>query len=137
MRASGESVGETDAALWPADSTTIGRWREIYNEKAVRVPNGAWMTEKESLRILQEEQPYFVHRDKELLGIGLLNGNMICWVCACVPGAGADVVRALSHASFGEDLVLEVASANEKAIRLYQKLGFTLTAEKSRWYKIL
>ena len=36
----------------------------------------------------------------------------------------------------GAGMTLEVASTNEKAIRLYEKLGFLRTAEKVRWYRV-
>ena len=36
----------------------------------------------------------------------------------------------------GAQLRLEVASTNERAIRLYEKLGFIKTGEISRWYRV-
>ena len=36
----------------------------------------------------------------------------------------------------GERMKLEVASTNERAIRLYEKMGFIPVKEISRWYKI-
>ena len=36
----------------------------------------------------------------------------------------------------GAQMTLEVASTNERAIALYEKLGFLKTAELSRWYEI-
>ena len=35
-----------------------------------------------------------------------------------------------------EQITLEVASTNERAIHLYEKLGFVKTAELSRWYQV-
>jgi len=37
----------------------------------------------------------------------------------------------------GQTMELEVASTNERAIRLYERLGFVKTAELSRWYQVL
>ena len=37
----------------------------------------------------------------------------------------------------GDQMVLEVASTNERAIRLYRKLGLIPTGEKTRWYRVL
>jgi ribosomal protein S18 acetylase RimI-like enzyme len=36
----------------------------------------------------------------------------------------------------GQSMELEVASTNEKAIRLYGRFGFLKTAELSRWYRV-
>ena len=36
----------------------------------------------------------------------------------------------------GQGMTLEVASTNERAIRLYEKVGFLKTAELSRWYRV-
>jgi len=37
----------------------------------------------------------------------------------------------------GEQLVLDVASTNKRAIRLYEKLGLLKTSEVSRWHRVL
>ena len=36
----------------------------------------------------------------------------------------------------GDQMTLEVASTNKKAIRLYEKLGFLVTRELERWYSV-
>jgi ribosomal protein S18 acetylase RimI-like enzyme len=62
---------------------------------------------------------------------------MIESIIAVKPGAGRDVMLALCSSLSSERVVLEVASTNEKAIRLYEKLGFLKNAEISRWYDVL
>ena len=52
------------------------------------------------------------------------------------PGAGERVMRTLLSACSGETLRLEVASTNEKALRLYKRLGFFPTREIIRWYRV-
>ena len=37
----------------------------------------------------------------------------------------------------GGQITLEVASTNERAIRLYERLGFVKTREINRWYRVL
>lgn len=131
-----EALGDTEAALWPVQDDTISQWKEIYNQKAVKVPNAAWMTDADCREMLRSGNGYFVHRDGCLLGIGRASGDEIRWVAACVPGAGADVVRALAHTITADTVTLEVASANKKAMRLYADLGFLPAAELSRWHRI-
>ena len=136
MRCAAESIGETDAALWPVQEETVSQFRSIYNEKAKKLPNSVWMDKAEEKAMLKEGDGYFVHRNGKLLGIGRVKGEEIRFVASVQPGAGADVVRALTHAVTGESIVLEVASTNQKALDLYTRLGFIKTAELSRWYKI-
>lgn len=134
MRADIAFLGQTDVNLFPVTEQTMEQWREIYNNKVRNVPNGAWMTVENAKELLKDG--YFVHRDGKLLGIGKASGDKIHWVAACCPGAGEDVVRGLCHALTGDTVTLEVASANEKAIRLYERLGFICTKELSKWYQV-
>jgi hypothetical protein len=116
MRCRAESLPETDASLFPVQEKTLPEWRRIYNEKVQRVPNGAWMTEKDGTEMLQKGEGYFVHRNGELLGIGKVSGNVIDWVAAVRPGAGQDVVCTLAHAACGDALELTVASGSCAAV---------------------
>ena len=125
------------ANLWPVQQETVSKFRSIYNEKVKNLPNSVWMDDAEEKNMLTNGEGYFVHRNGELLGIGRVLGDEIRFVASVQPGAGADVVRALSNAIIGESVVLEVASANQKAIDLYDRLGFIKTNELSRWYKII
>ncbi|HIT33317.1 MAG TPA: GNAT family N-acetyltransferase [Candidatus Faecousia intestinigallinarum] len=126
----------TDEALWPVQEKTLERWLAIYNEKMLPVSNAAWMTWEDGLAMLHRGDGYFVHQDGKLLGIGMASGEEIRAVVAAEPGKGRDVVKALLHALYGDRAVLEVSSDNLRAIRLYERLGFMVTEELSRWYQI-
>ena len=56
MRAAWSSLPDTDAALWPVQKETLDAWQRIYNEKVRKVPNGAWMTQKEAQKMLDENE---------------------------------------------------------------------------------
>lgn len=136
MQCAAEGVGDTDAALWPVQEQTLEQWRNIYNEKVRRLPNAAWMTEKDGREMLTKGDGYFVHRGEMLLGIGRASGDTVDWVASVTPGAGRDVVCALAHALWSETVKLTVASKNSKALALYQSLGLVKTKEISRWYMV-
>ena len=137
MRASIDTIGDTDAALFPVMQDSLEQWRTIYNEKIRRVPNGAWKSYLDGQSLLQAGDGYFIHRNGELLGIGKASGDRIDWVASVKNGAGADVVRALCHALTGETVRLEVAASNIKALKLYESLGFIGTCMLSVWYSII
>lgn len=137
MRGEKKVIGQTEAALFPVQETTAEKWRSIYNERMAGVDNAAWITFTGMKKLCRENHAYFVHRDGELLGVGMVGDGKIETLAAVKPGAGADVVKALLSGIFTDTVQLEVASTNLKAIRLYERLGFVKTAEKSRWYAVL
>lgn len=131
-----EGFPDTDAALFPVQQQTLDVWQKLYNEKVRKVPNGAWMTDADVKDMLAKGDGYFVHRGDTLLGIGKASADRIDWVASVTPGAGADVVKALVHATTEDRISLTVASANLKAVALYERLGFLKVSELSRWYTL-
>lgn len=123
-------------SLFPVTEPTVKRWREIYNEKMGPIDNAATLTAFDEKRIVESGGAYFVHQDGELLGIGWLDDTELLAVAAVKPGAGRAVMNTLMSLVDGAQMTLEVASTNEKAIHLYEKLGFLKTKEISRWYRI-
>lgn len=123
-------------SLFPVTEATVTRWRNIYNEKMRTIDNAATMTAFDEKRIVQSGGAYFVHEDGELLGIGWLKDRELLAVAAVKPGTGKTVMNTLMSLLEGEQMHLEVASTNHRAIRLYEKMGFIKTREISRWYRI-
>jgi RimJ/RimL family protein N-acetyltransferase len=131
-----ESLGKTDACLWPVTPETADRFREIYNEKIRKIPNAAWMDTAEQNRMVAQGDGYFVHRDGKLLGIGRVEGESLLFLASLSPGAGAEVLKALASTASEERLLLDVASENKKALALYERMGFLKTGEKSKWFEL-
>lgn len=136
MQCSLEALPDTDAALWPVQENTLKQWQQIYNDKVRNLPNGAWMTDADARKMIEKGDGYFIHREETLLGIGRASGDSIDWVASLQPGAGRDVLLALSHAITEETVLLTVASVNIKAVKLYENLGFLKNKELSRWFQI-
>lgn len=124
-------------SLFPVTKETVSRWRDIYNEKMRRIDNAATLTAFDEGRIVQSGGAYFVHRAGQLLGIGWLDDVKLLAVAGAQPGAGMRVMNTLMSLVEGAQMTLEVASTNERAIRLYEKLGFIKVKEISRWHSIL
>lgn len=136
MSGSLAAIPETDASLFPVTEKTLSRWRDIYNERMKNVDNASYMSERDGAKLLNDGNGYFVHRDGDLLGIGIAAGDRIDCIASCKKGGGREVLAALTHALMSERIILEVASTNQRAISLYESMGFIPTAEIIRWYKI-
>lgn len=123
-------------SMFPVTEATVSKWREIYNDKMQRVDNASTLEARDESEILRSGGAYFVHRSGELLGIGWLVEDKLAAMAAVKPGAGEMVCKAMQSLIPQQTITLEVASTNQKAIRLYERLGFLKTEELSRWYRV-
>ena len=136
MRGTAWVDAEKLQSLFPVTEQTVGRWRQIYNERMKTVDNSGTLESRDEKKILESGGAYFVHSCGELLGIGWLEEETLLAVASVRPGAGETVMHSLMSLVEGASVTLEVASTNERAIWLYEKLGFLKTREISRWYRI-
>lgn len=136
MRGDARVDWEKTESIFPVTERTVARWREVYNERMRGVDNAATLETRDEKRILESGGAYFVHRQGQLLGIGWLEDGKLLAVAATVPGMGERVMHTLMSLDEGGRIVLEVASTNERAIGLYERLGFLKTREITRWYRV-
>ena len=122
--------------LFPVTEQTVGRWRQIYNDRMRSVDNAGTLERREESRILESGGAYFVHHNGELLGIGWMEDTKLLAVASAKPGAGESVMHTLMSLVEGAQMTLEVASTNRRAISLYEKLGFLVTGQLSGWYRV-
>lgn len=125
------------ASLFPVTEETVATWRRIYNESMREVDNASTLESRDEKDILNSGGAYFVHDNGQLLGIFWLEGNKLLAVAAVERGAGERIMHTMLTLLDGESLTLEVASTNQKAIRLYEKLGLVATAQLKCWYRVL
>ena len=123
--------------LFPVTEQTVGRWRGLMNERLRGVDNAATLTAFDEKKIVQSGGAYYIHRSGELLGLGWMEDTKLLLVAAVKPGAGETVMHSLMSLVEGADMTIEVASTNDRAIRLYEKLGFMKIREVVKWYKIV
>ena len=57
-------------------------------------------------------------------------------MASVVPGKGELVTRTMLTVADSDSVHLQVASTNERAIRLYHRMGFLMTKELNRSYRI-
>ena len=123
-------------SMFPVTEATVSKWRELYNQKMQSIDNASTLEARDEARILESGGAYFIHDAGDLLGIGWLEEDRLSAIAAMKPGAGELVCKAMQSLIPQQQITLEVASANEKAIRLYEHLGFLKTQELSRWYRV-
>lgn len=133
MRGEAFVDAEKRKCLFPVTEATVKRWREYYNRRMAGVDNAAFLEARDEEKITDSCGAYFVHENGTLLGIGWLDDCKLLAVAA-EPGRGEVVMHTLMSLVEGDQMTLEVASTNKKAIRLYEKLGFLVTRELERWY---
>ena len=131
-----EDLPHTDGILQPLTDQTLESWQQIYNERMAPVDNAACMTREAGRDLLRRGGGWFVYRQDRLLGIGIASENRLEAVASAVAGGGRDTALALCQNLSGPEITLEVASTNQRAIRLYESLGFQVLQEVSRWYRI-
>ena len=123
-------------SLWPVTEKTVTKWRELMNEKMRPVDNSGTLEKKHEKDILDSNGAYFVHHEGELLGAGWLLHNKLLLLASCKRGAGERICHTLFSLIPNEEVKLDVVSTNQRAIRLYEKLGFVRTAEHRRWHRV-
>lgn len=135
MRGTAHTDPDKVANLFPVTQDTVGQWRRIHNERMAGVDNAGTLEGRDEIAIMQGES-YFIHQAGKLLGIGWIEEGKLLAVASVQKGAGETLMHTLMSLLDGESMTLEVASTNEKAIRLYEKLGFVRTAEIVKWYQV-
>ena len=122
-------------SMFPVTEQTAGRWREYYNQRMKQVDNAATLESRDEAGIAQGGA-YFIHRDGTLLGIGWLEEQRLRAIASMQPGAGEALCRAMQSLIPQQQMTLEVASTNQKAIALYERLGLVKVEELSHWYRV-
>lgn len=123
--------------IWPVTEETVGRWRELVNERMREIDNSATLEKKDEQDILSKGGAYFVHRAGEVLGLGWIVEDEVLLLAATQKGMGERVLHTLLSATRLEQIRLDVVSTNARAIRFYERLGLIKTGEKHRWYRVL
>ena len=124
------------AKLLPLAQNTLSDWCDIYNKRMVDVPNAATMTSAAAKKLLDTEDAYFVYLENVCIGIGKAKNDRLDVIATCIPGHGTDVLLALCSILTEEYVKVQVASSNDRAVKLYKEHGFIKTDTISTWFSI-
>ena len=127
---------ETDAYAMSVQEKDLTNFKQIYNAAMAKIPNAECISTNKLLQILRAGNCYYVFKDNRKIGIGIAEGDCLESIIAIEPGMGQDVLAAL-YCVMKKDLIrIEVASANERAVRFFTKNGFKQNGVISNWYKV-
>lgn len=122
------------ACLFPVTEETAEKWRKVYNDRMKDVPGSSLLDIKNMDSLQSDCTLYFVHENGKMIGIGAITDGCIKALASTVKGAGKKVLLTLCSAMISSNIALEVATANHKAVNLYEKAGFIKTELISRWF---
>jgi len=107
-----------------------------YNRLFSKLDNAAFYTRDRFQCLLAEREAYFALYGGARAGIGELSQNELraIGVLPAFRGLGYPLALTLLHRLEGPELTLCVSSSNERALDLYDRLGFHVRRTLSRWY---
>ena len=129
-------IGPSVLKLQPVTENTAALWRDVYNTRMMDVPNSVTLTTRQVEKMVQDNCCYLVYDRETFVGIGKVSGNKIDAIASCVPGYGEAIMCALAGIVDDENVVLEAALENQRAIALYRKMGFVQLELLSEWYYV-
>lgn len=131
-----ERKEELVASLFPVTEKTAAQWRSLYNERMNAVDNARTLESRDEKLLIESTGTYFVHDHGNLLGIGWMEEDKVLALASVQPGAGERVMHTLLSKNENGYISLEVASTNQRAIRLYERIGLVMTGEVKRWHVV-
>ena len=122
--------------LFPVTEKTLDRWIEIYNTGMKNVPNATILSKRMGLEYVEKGAAYFVHNDGGLLGIGIIEDDVVQAIVSCKKGAGERVMKCLFNAISGDVVKVDVAENNLPAMNLYGRMGFIPISVVKIWHDV-
>ena len=124
--------------LTPLDDSNRETFRTLYNQLFAQIPNAATCTPQEVERIQREERAALAVVEGQIAGLAQWTDGRLeaIGVDSGFRGLGYRLALTVLHRMTTETMELQVSSANQRALALYQRLGFTKTETLSRWYDL-
>lgn len=122
--------------LVPVTEETAADWAREYNARFRAVPAAASCSPAEERALAAGGEALWIWDGAERIGLGRVRGSELLAVAALLPGAGERCVRALAAQCAGPEVRLTCAEENGRAMRLYDRLGFSRGVEERVWFSI-
>lgn len=126
----------TAAKAMLIEAADIPLFQDLYNEKMADVPNASYMTLADATTLCINRKAYIIRENQEILGIGVAGNNEIEAIATVAYGRGECVLSALAEVLIDQEIYLEVAAENKRAMALYNRMGFQIVETIAIWYKI-
>ena len=111
----------------------------IYNRCFETVPGAATYGQRDLDRLYDQDLAWLARRDGQFAAVAEISGEGLESI-AVLPefrGLGFDLAAAVLQMVPSLTVRLKVASTNDRAKRLYQRLGFVEAETVSRWWRVL
>ena len=122
--------------IFPVTEETAADWAREYNARFRAVPAAESCSPAEERALAAGGEALWIWDGAERIGLGRVRGGELLAVAALLPGAGERCVRALAARCAGPEVHLTCAEENTRAMRLYDRLGFSRGAEERVWFSI-
>lgn len=135
---SGLPAPEPPVPLVSVTRENVPDYQAVYNRLFTPIPGAATCHGAELARLLSSGGAFLAMRDGQPAGIGETDGSELRAV-GVLPeyrGLGRRLTLTLLDKLEGPELFLRVSSANGRAMRLYERLGFQQRGVLSRWYLV-
>ncbi|MDR0889756.1 MAG: GNAT family N-acetyltransferase [Oscillospiraceae bacterium] len=113
---------------------TAPLWEQLYNRSMLAVPAAQSCTPVETQSLAAAQEAFFVRENDEIVGLGRVRGNQLLALASLRKGSGAQVLCALARQMACEEITLLCAAENERAMHLYDRLGFSRGESTACWY---
>lgn len=110
-----------------AEQTDNDEWIRLYNERFRSVPCAKTYQK-------MPENACFIYDGETRIGLGLCIEDELAAVASFVPGRGSDCVCALAKQIKAPRVKLLCAEENTAAMRLYDRLSFSVDGVRRIWY---
>lgn len=122
--------------LLPLTAERAEEWLEVYNRSFAPIPGAAAYDRREMTRLMKDKTAFWVERDGSCAAIVEEKPDGLAAIAVLPRYRGLGTATALTalHRAQAQVLTVRTASTNERALAMYDRLGFQTKEIVSRWW---